>query len=352
MTLGSAQFAVLVFFGLLNLAVVCRVIFPGGRQRRRMRSRLVVLVAFSAAAAALIFTGVRFTYTWPRPPPAHASLPPSPSSYLGVYEDGSPPAYEPIADFAKAVGKQPNLVGYYSGWAEPFATSFAQRVRRHGVIPYVQIDPTYASVSGIAAGDYDVYLRSYADSVRDFGHAVVIGFGHEMNAPWYSWGYGHVPPSTFVAAWRHIVTLFRGQGADNVTWLWTVNQDRPGTGPVASWWPGAQYVTWVGIDGYYFRPSDTFATVFGRTIDQVRAFTEQAGTVVGDRRGTGRRPVRQDRQPVRGDAPVPDARAGVVRQDPAAAESTIRTGASKATRWPKPRSASASPSLTLARPSG
>ena len=35
----------------------------------------------------------------------------------------------------------------------------------------------------------------------------------------------------------------------------------------------ASYVTWVGIDGYYYRPSDTFASVFGRTIDQVRAFT-------------------------------------------------------------------------------
>ena len=29
--LGSPQFAVLLFFGLLNLAVVGRVIFPGGR---------------------------------------------------------------------------------------------------------------------------------------------------------------------------------------------------------------------------------------------------------------------------------------------------------------------------------
>ena len=30
-TLGTVQFAVLVFFGVLNLAVVSRVIFPGGR---------------------------------------------------------------------------------------------------------------------------------------------------------------------------------------------------------------------------------------------------------------------------------------------------------------------------------
>lgn len=31
LALGSAQFIVLLLFGLLNLAVVCRVIFPGGR---------------------------------------------------------------------------------------------------------------------------------------------------------------------------------------------------------------------------------------------------------------------------------------------------------------------------------
>ena len=76
-----------------------------------------------------------------------------------------------------------------------------------------------------------------------------------------------------MAAWRHIVLLFRSEGAENVTWLWTVNQDGPGTGPIGSWWPGRAYVTWVGIDGYYFRSSDTFNNVFGRTIDQVRRLT-------------------------------------------------------------------------------
>jgi glycosyl hydrolase family 26 len=242
--------------------------------KSRLLSRLVLLVALSIAAASIAFGGVHFTYL-PSRPPAHASLPPSAHSYLGVYAKGVPPGYRPVAEFAKAAGKHPNMVGYYSGWAAPFAASFAKRVRAHGAIPYVQIDPTDALVSAIAAGKYDIYLRTYADSVRDFRHAVVIGFGHEMNAPWYSWGYGHVLPSTFVAAWRHIVTLFRHQGAGNVTWLWTINQDRPGTGPVASWWPGARYVTWVGIDGYYFRPSDTFAKVFGTTIDQVRAFTDK-----------------------------------------------------------------------------
>jgi mannan endo-1,4-beta-mannosidase len=241
-----------------------------------MKSRVVLLAAVSIAAIAVAFTGTRFVIIPAVPPAAHAFLPPSMASYLGVYETGSPPGYGPVAEFGRTARRQPNLLGYYSGWAEPFDTAFARMIRKHGVIPYVQIDPTYASVAAIAAGSYDGYLDAYADSVRDFGNPVVIGFGHEMNAPWYSWGYGHVPPATFVAAWRHIVTLFRQQGADNVTWLWTLQADSSVTGPdVHDWWPGARYVSWVGIDGYYYRPSDTFANVFGRTIDQVRAFTSK-----------------------------------------------------------------------------
>jgi hypothetical protein len=255
-----------------------------------MTSRLVTILAIALAVASLAGASLRLTGSSASPPPAaHASLPPSLASYLGVFELGAPPAYDAVADFAAAAGREPNLLGFYSGWTEPFDTSFAQTLHRHGVIPFLQIDPTDASIAAIADGTYDDYLRTYADSVRGFDHNVVIGFGHEMNAPWYSWGYRHVTPATFVAAWRHIVTLFRDDGADNVTWVWTVQADEPGTRPIASWWPGAQYVTWVGIDGYYYRPTDTFGSVFGQTIDQVKAFTSKpvllSETAVGPRAG-------------------------------------------------------------------
>jgi len=251
-----------------------------------MRPRFALLISLVLAAVALTYAGSRLPLA---PPAVHTTLPHQSASYLGVFAAGAPPAYAPVADFAKAAGQQPNLVGYYSGWSEPFAASFAQKIRSHGAIPYVQIDPTLAPVPAIAAGKFDLYLRQYADSVREFGHSVVIGFGHEMNAKWEPWGYTHVAPATFIAAWRHIVTLFRSQGADNVTWLWTINADRPDTGHIDDWWPGAKYVSWVGIDGYYYRPSDTFATVFGTTIDQVRAFTRKpvllSETAVGPRAG-------------------------------------------------------------------
>jgi len=270
-----------------SLAVVRSTIGPG--RTAAVRSRLVMLAAGIIAVASVTFVILRSSSTPASLPTARASLPSEVASYLGVYAEGTPGSYQQVTDFGQVTGTHPNLVGYYSGWGEQFATSFAATARRHGAVPLLQIDPTYASIPAIVAGRYDGYLRSFADRVRAFRDPVVIGFGHEMNATWYSWGYRHVPAHTFVAAWRHIVSLFRQQGANNITWLWTINQDMRGTGPVTSWWPGARYVTWVGIDGYYYRPSDDFARVFGQTIAQVRVFTTKpvllSETAVGPEAG-------------------------------------------------------------------
>ena len=230
-------------------------------------------------------------------------------------------------------GQAPNLVGYYSGWREPFKTSFAEQVHAHDAITVVQIDPTGASIAKIAAGDYDSYLRSYANSVQRFDQPVVIGFGHEMNAYWYSWAYGQTSASTFVAAWRHIVTLFRGQGASNVTWLWTLQADEPGTGPIGSWWPGSQYVTWVGIDGYYYRPSDTFSSIFGQTITQVRILTGKP--ILLSETAAGPRPARRRRSATCSAGCASTGRSGSCGStSPRTTGSTIRTGTSKTTRRP------------------
>jgi hypothetical protein len=241
---------------------------PGGAGRSRSRGVLAVVVVLVLAAATVL--AARLSGAWSG---GAKPLPTSPGSYLGVYEKGPPDTYQPVADFTGAVGRQPNLAGYYGGWGEAFKTGFARTAREHGAATLLQWDPTNIPLSAITEGRYDGYLRSFASSVRKFGGPVVIGFGHEMNAYWYGWGYRHTSPAVFVTAWKHIVSVFRDQGVDNVTWLWTLQADEKGTGPIRDWWPGARYVTWVGIDGYFYRPGDTFFSVFGATIGQLRTFT-------------------------------------------------------------------------------
>ena len=207
--------------------------------------------------------------------PTRVVLATKPDSYLGVYLTGVPHSYARITAMTTSTGVRPNVVMYYSGWLEPFRTQFAKTAAGHGAVPMVQIEPTGIKLSAITSGSYDTYLREYASAVRVYGHAVIIGFGHEMNGYWYSWGTRHSTSAEFVAAWRHIVRIFRSVGATNVTWLWTVNiiDSKTGIPSPGPWWPGRSYVTWVGIDGYYYKPSWEFAPLFGPTIKAVRALT-------------------------------------------------------------------------------
>ena len=218
----------------------------------------------------------------PDPPAAHASLPPGPLPHKpgdlprACMRPARSLSYAGVAAFTRATGVTPDVVTYYSAWFEPFQASFAKAAAKHGAVPLVQIQPTDVSLTAIAAGKYDDYLSAYAAAVRSYRHPVILSFGHEMNGSWYSWGHRHASPAAFVAAWRHIVTLFRALGTRNVTWMWTVNvidtrHDRiPAPAP---WWPGHKYVNWVGIDGYYYKPSWTFAPLFGPTIAKVRELT-------------------------------------------------------------------------------
>ncbi|HXP56607.1 MAG TPA: glycosyl hydrolase [Streptosporangiaceae bacterium] len=205
------------------------------------------------------------------------ALPVTPGYYVGVYPHGAPASYAAATAFAGETGITPRLVVYYSGWLEPFKTGFARTASRQGAVPLVQINPTGVSLAAIASGHFDSYLRTYARAVGAYGHPVVLSFGHEMNGDWYSWANMNTSPATFVAAWRHIVTVFRAQGTRNVTWLWTVNaiHSEPGVVSPGPWWPGSSYVTWVGIDGYYYDSGSTFSSLFGPTIATVRTWTRK-----------------------------------------------------------------------------
>jgi Glycosyl hydrolase family 26 len=248
---------------------------PLARGRRsRKRWKYVSLLACTVVIA----TGTILVVARPwadKPRPAPRPQPVRHLGYIGVYEPNAPFSYSQVNQFAHAIGRQPNLVSYYSPWGWPFESAFATLAKKHGAVTLVQMDPHDVSVASIAAGRYDAYLRTYATAVETFGSQVILSFGHEMNGRWDSWGYQHVPARVFVKAWRRIVNVFREVGATNVTWMWTVNiiDSNPPIPDPSPWWPGSSYVNWVGIDGYYYQSNQMFAQVFGPTIVDVRALT-------------------------------------------------------------------------------
>ena len=252
---------------------------PARSASRHRANRTKKYVAFVTCIAVVIGAAIAVAVAKPwatrSVPRVVSTRPVRHLGYVGVYEPDAPISYTGVNQFAGAIGRQPNLVSYYSPWLWPFQVRFATSAAKHGAVTLVQIDPRNVSLASIAAGRYDAYLRSFATAVKAFGGKVILSFGHEMNGDWDSWGYKHVPPAVFVSAWRRIVNVFRAVGAENVTWMWTVNiiDSKPAIPDPSPWWPGDSYVNWVGIDGYYYQSNEMFAQVFGPTIADVRALT-------------------------------------------------------------------------------
>jgi hypothetical protein len=118
------------------------------------------------------------------------------------------------------------------------------------------------TVRDIRMGKADAYIRSFARDVRNYAKPVLLElFNGEFNG---SWWYAVSPLANlrlttqdFVQAWRRVVDIFRAVGATNVSWAWVVNSypadpsAQPGIDKnIASYYPGDEYVDWVGADVY------------------------------------------------------------------------------------------------------
>jgi beta-mannanase len=124
------------------------------------------------------------------------------------------------------------------------------------------------SLKAILAGRFDDDLRSWCREAHSFGSPLIVEWGTEANGEWFSWngawnggakktGYGDPTladgPERFIDTYRHLVTICREQGADNVAWAWHVNADSL---PQASWnaleayWPGSDFVDIVAVSAY------------------------------------------------------------------------------------------------------
>jgi mannan endo-1,4-beta-mannosidase len=186
-----------------------------------------------------------------------------------------------IAPTDQAMGITANVTSlYYNvGMSIPMAT-VAHLCAQH-ILPILVLEDPNASPAQIASGADDKALQSYALALGTMQTPVGITIDHEFNGPWSPWGYQHATPAEYVAAWRHVVTLFRDDGATNVIWIWNPNISDQYTAPdLQAWYPGDAYVNWVGLDGYLYTTTDTYQSVFSSTIDEVHAFTKRPAIIM------------------------------------------------------------------------
>lgn len=211
--------------------------------------------------------------------------------FLGVAAKGAPAAMTNIERFARTAGKKPDLIEFYSAWGDRYEARSVSNSWRYGALAYIAWEPFDKSLEAIASGQDDTYLRGYARSVKELNLPVAISFAHEMNGFWYPWGTRKSTAAQFVAAYRHVHDVFQREGATQVIWVWSPNIVNPMPDVrLKAYWPGDDYVDWVGVIGYYAQHGPAaFDALYGPTLDQVRAFTGRPLIIAETAAEAGRR---------------------------------------------------------------
>lgn len=211
-------------------------------------------------------------------------LPPASGMYHSCYPDFSDPEDSvntpSIQHFENLAGKNATWIYFSNNWwnGVRFPKSSCEIIRQLGRVPFIRLMPRsnqdgnaaepFYTLQNIIDGNFDSDLLQWFRDAKTFGDPLLCEFGTEVNGEWFPWNgrwngggesnyYGSPAlddgPERFRDAYRHIVDLSRKVGANNITWFYHVNYDNWPVRPwntMAAYYPGDDYVDWIGISVY------------------------------------------------------------------------------------------------------
>ena len=101
-------------------------------------------------------------------------------------------------------------------------------------------------------GKYNSVIRQFSAWAKTIDRPLYLRIGYEFDGE-----HNQMEPVDYVKAYRRIVDIIRAEGADNVAFVWQSYAAPTYKGyPLSDWYPGDDYVDWVGISlfGHMYSP--------------------------------------------------------------------------------------------------
>jgi len=101
-------------------------------------------------------------------------------------------------------------------------------------------------------GKYNTVIRQFSAWAKAVDRPVYLRIGYEFDGD-----HNQMEPVDYVKTYRLIVDTFRTEGADNVAFVWhSYAAPTYKNHPLSAWYPGDDYVDWVGISlfGHMYSP--------------------------------------------------------------------------------------------------
>jgi hypothetical protein len=217
------------------------------------------------AAALAVLIAVTVAVVWPDGAPEEAPPPPPAQggtltradwdgTAVGVFRRTSS---DDVAKYEDFLGRPVDLVVDYSArgtWkdiAEPEYLFEEWEGSGKRLVLGVAMLPTEqrASIEDGAAGTYDKYFRTLAQGLVDAGQQdAILRVGWEMNLD--SWPWATSDEQAWVAYYQRIVTAMRDVPGERFRFDWTVNNGAGMRYDAVDYYPGDEYVDYVGVDAY------------------------------------------------------------------------------------------------------
>ncbi len=193
---------------------------------------------------------------------------------IGAFLDTNHPSAQDVVAFEHKIGHHIASVLVYTAISplgvESISPEEMRAIYYHdgyatGTSLQVTFEP-WVSLSDFSEGKYDYYLSRFVDELSAYPGEVRLRFGHEMieddvpfnGKEWYPW---QDQPEEYKSAYKHLWTLVKNKGVKNVKFVWSPNQHLSDYEILKKYYPGKEYVDWIGIDGYGY-PSEDFDAIF------------------------------------------------------------------------------------------
>lgn len=205
-----------------------------------------------------------------------------------------------------------------ASYRREFVTRYLSAIVDADLVPLLTWEPfgfetssDASPVRSINEGRVDDEIHQWAELLRTWlsespNRTVIFRPAHEMNGTWYPWSAGHgTTPEEYTRMWRRLFETFADAGVprERVDWMWCINVTDGTCVPPFEYFPGEQYVDWIGVDGYNFGDSQPWSSwqspdaVFEQTLAAVNAETNLPlaipETGCSSAYGSERRPLRK-----------------------------------------------------------
>ena len=199
-----------------------------------------------------------------------------------------------LVDPATKANPSLDIVMMFQQWSNglsyfPFPKAFCKEANSKGQIPMVTWEPSglpfdmqdpsktyldrFNEELENCRGEIYEYAKRWADAAKAYGQPFFLRPFHEMNIKTqYPWtGYMNGGPEKVKRAWVNLYKLFQKEEAKNATFVWCPNAsvssefERSAGDEPGKFFPGNEYVDWVGVDGYR-RRGGTFESIFGYSL--------------------------------------------------------------------------------------